>query len=86
MSSALNMTPLTDTRGTTLEPDQEVVCNVSGQLARGVIVDIRTSYRYSRPCWTIHVKLHHSAAGQSAGHVTKATDPRNVLALKDGER
>lgn len=70
-----------DNRGTAIKVGQEVVCNVSGQVAKGTIEKVVDGYRYNGPSVTIHVKLAHSAAGKPAGHISKIAHPRNVLVL-----
>lgn len=74
-----------DNRGTELQVGQEVVYNISGQVAKGRILgtDKRWRRSYHTPC--VHVELLHSAAGAPAGHVSKVRNPTSVLVLLEGE-
>jgi hypothetical protein len=84
-----NDNPL-DNLGATVEAGVTVAFNLSGQIAKGQVESVRCRDRliiwgpgvvYD---WTIRVKLLHDAAGKPAGHVSKVTDPRNVLVLRSG--
>lgn len=71
-----------DNRGTEVKLKQTVALNVSGQVGLGEVVAITSTRRYGRPGWLIRVRLKHSIAGQSAGHISKVTDPLNLLVLR----
>lgn len=73
---------MTDNRGTELKIGQEVVCNVSGEVAKGRLVEIKKSSSAYKPI-IFHVELAHSAAGNKKGHISKITNSRNLLVLLD---
>ncbi len=75
-----------DNRGKLVEPGAKVAFNLSGQLAAGEIVSVRATPNVhawgASHKWTIRVRLTHQASGFWPGHVSKVTDPRNVLVLE----
>lgn len=73
-----------DNRGTELEVGQEVVYNLSGQVAKGKIVSVGDDLsRYGHRS-RIKIELLHKAAGMAPGHISTVTNPLNVLALQPG--
>ena len=66
-----------DNRGVEPKIGDTVVCNVSGQLAAGMLVGKGRRMRgpYS-------VELYHRAAGMPAGHVSKIQDVRSLLVIE----
>jgi hypothetical protein len=74
---------MTDNRDVELEVGQRVAFNLSGQIAKGEIVKIAPP-RFNQKR-SIHVSLIHRAAGHNAGHISKVTNEKNVLVLRDHE-
>jgi hypothetical protein len=70
-----------DNRGTVPQLGNRVAFNISGQVAKGIVKDIRPSARYGRVGKTYHVELEHAAAGMPRGHVSKVRDATSLLVL-----
>lgn len=78
---------LRDTRNEQIELGSEVAYNLSGQVAKGVVIKLPKQVGMSR--WghynggPIHVELLHDAAGMKAGHVSKVRNPLNMLVIEE---
>lgn len=70
-----------DNRGTPLQIGCHVAYNLSGQIAKGKITDIKTVFRYGKPRPEIKVSLLHRAAGHPPGITSTITSPKNLLIL-----
>jgi hypothetical protein len=79
---------LRDNRNVPITPGCTVAYNLSGELAAGRVESVTPSKRYGKtedyrgePYVTIKVRLSHRAAGFHPGHLSKVTNPHNVLVL-----
>lgn len=75
-----------DNRGTELRVGQEVAYNLSGEVAKGEIVDLKvtkTGSKWNPERADIRVRLLHSACGQCKDHISKVRNERNVLVIKE---
>lgn len=75
-----------DNRGTELKVGQEVAYNFSGEIAKGIIVDLKvkkTGSSWGNPNRAdIRVELIHSLGRYRKGHISKVSNERNVLVLQ----
>lgn len=82
-------TELVDNRGERLTVGDDVAFNLSGQIAKGRIVKMPERFGFTQ--WgyyrgsPIHVRLLHDAVGMRAGHVSKITNPRNLLVIHEDD-
>ena len=72
-----------DLRGTPVTVGADVAYNLSGYVARGVIISARhiSTNQWGHIKADIRVRLAHSACGHERGHISKVRDPKSVLVL-----
>ena len=78
----MKLEKLFDNQGREIVPGLEVAFNISGQLARGRVVEIKPSGSYYKKA-NIKIHLLHKAAGKREGHISTVTNPLNVLVLEE---
>lgn len=77
---------MNDNRGTELKVGQEVAYNLSGEIAKGEIVDIKvtkTGSTWNPERADIRVRLLHNACGQHKDHISRVRSEHNVLVIKE---
>lgn len=78
---------MTDNRGAEILEGRECAFNLSGEIAKGVVLSASstpypTVYNPLGRRFRIKVELLHGAAGHQAGHISTLRSPKNLLMLR----
>lgn len=76
------MKKLTDNRGAEITPGATVAYNISGQVAKGVVLKVHPRAT-GHSATKLEVVLCHSAAGKRKGHVSKLKNALGVLVVDE---